>query len=119
MDEHNTPIRAPVDPAGPDSPWRFRLYLAGDTPAGEAARCNLMSVCDRFLAGRYALEIIDLLEDSAGAEADRIFAVPTVIRLAPGPPRKVIGDLSDQQKVLAGLNIPIAGPPGDSPPDPE
>lgn len=115
MTERGCNTNAPGGGEPPAPAWQFRLYVAGMTPAGEAARANLAAVCDQCLAGRYAVEVVDLLAEPARAEADRIFAIPAALRIAPAPEKRVIGDLSDRRRVLAGLGIPEAS---GRPPDP-
>jgi circadian clock protein KaiB len=85
--------------------WQLRLYIAGQTPKSIKALSNLKKLAEEHLAGIYSIEIIDLLENPQLAEGDQILAVPTLVRKFPEPIRKIIGDLSNQQKVLVGLNI--------------
>jgi circadian clock protein KaiB len=86
-------------------PWRLRLYVAGQTPKSLTALANLRRLCENQLAGRYQLEVIDLLEHPHLARRDEILAVPTLVRKLPPPIRKVIGDLSSQERVLVGLGL--------------
>jgi circadian clock protein KaiB len=88
-----------------DQTWELRLYIAGKTPKSVAALSNLKKYCEEHLQGRYKIEIIDLLLQPQLAEGDQIFAVPTLVRKVPVPIRKIIGDLSNEEKVLVGLNI--------------
>jgi circadian clock protein KaiB len=88
-----------------DALWELKLYVAGKTPKSVTALKNLKKYCEEHLKGKYRLEIIDLLKKPQLAEGDQIFAVPTLVRKVPGPMRKIIGDLSDEEKVLVGLNI--------------
>jgi circadian clock protein KaiB len=88
-----------------DKTWELRLYIAGKTPKSVAALSNLKKYCEEHLQGRYKIEIIDLLLQPQLAEGDQIFAVPTLVRKVPVPIRKIIGDLSNEEKVLVGLNI--------------
>lgn len=88
------------------SGYRFRVYVAGQTERTQAAVANLRSVCEARLAGHAELEIIDAVERPDLAEADGIFIAPTVLRLAPWPPRRVYGDLSDHDRVVAALGLP-------------
>lgn len=89
--------------------WELRLYVAGQTPRSVAALTNLRSYCEQHLAGRYKLEVIDLLTHPQLAEGDQILAIPTLVRKVPVPIRKIIGDLSNAEKVLVGLDIrPLA-----------
>jgi circadian clock protein KaiB len=83
----------------------LRLYVAGETPRSLRAIDNLQRICENEPVGRYNIEIIDLLQDPRRARDDQIIAVPTLVRQLPRPPRRVIGDLSDAGKVLAGLQI--------------
>jgi circadian clock protein KaiB len=85
--------------------WELRLYVAGQTPKSVAALKNLRQYCEMHLKGQYKIEVIDLLEKPQLAEGDQIFAIPTLVRKVPVPIRKIIGDLSDEEKVLVGLNI--------------
>jgi circadian clock protein KaiB len=85
--------------------WELRLYIAGNTPKSLAAITNLKIYCEEHLEGIYHIEIIDLLVHPQLAEGDEIFAVPTLVRKVPEPIRKIIGDLSNKEKVLVGLNI--------------
>ncbi|MDQ6698449.1 MAG: circadian clock KaiB family protein, partial [Actinomycetota bacterium] len=83
----------------------LRLYVAGQSPKSLRAFVNLKSICDENLAGRYEIEIIDLVEHPALARSDDILAIPTLVRRLPAPLRKIIGDLSDTDKVLVGLRV--------------
>ena len=85
--------------------WELRLYIAGQTPKSVAALSNLKKYCEEHLQGKYKIEVIDLLLQPQLAEGDQIFAVPTLVRKVPVPIRKIIGDLSNEEKVLVGLNI--------------
>ncbi|HOI12488.1 MAG TPA: circadian clock KaiB family protein [Methanoculleus sp.] len=85
--------------------WILRLYVAGQTPKSLAAFANLKRICEEHLAGRYKIEVIDLLEHPQLARGDQIFAVPTLVRKLPPPLRKIIGDLSNTEKVLVGLDV--------------
>ncbi len=85
--------------------WELRLYIAGKTPRAIQAFQNLQRICEEHLAGRYRIEIIDLLETPALAKGDQIVAVPTLVRRLPEPVRKIIGDLSNTERVLVGLDI--------------
>jgi circadian clock protein KaiB len=88
-----------------DKQWELRLYIAGKTPKSMAALSNLKKYCEEHLEGKYRIEIIDLLIHPQLAEGDQIFAIPTLVRKVPEPIRKIIGDLSNKEKVLVGLNI--------------
>ena len=83
----------------------LRLYVAGQTPKSLAALSNLKKICAEHLEGRYKLHVIDLVKTPQLAQNDQILAIPTLVRKLPEPIRKIIGDLSDQNKVLVGLNL--------------
>src|SRR3954470_22980542 len=85
--------------------WELRLYVAGKTTKSVAAINNLNKVCEEHLKGKYVIEVIDLLVHPQLAEGDQIFAIPTLVKKVPEPIRKIIGDLSNEEKVLVGLNI--------------
>jgi circadian clock protein KaiB len=85
--------------------WTLRLYLAGQTPKCMAAFANLKKICEEHLAGKYKIEIIDLLKDPQLAQGDQILAIPTLVRKLPQPVRKIIGDLSNTERVLVGLDL--------------
>lgn len=91
-------------PASPEQ-WLLRLYIAGQTPRSLAAISNLHRLCESHLQGRYQIEIVDLLEKPQLAEGDEIIAIPTLVRRLPEPIRNVIGDLSDAEKALVGLQL--------------
>jgi circadian clock protein KaiB len=88
-----------------DKAWELKLYVAGKTEKSVTALKNLKHYCEEHLKGEYHLEVIDLLEKPQLAEGDQIFAIPTLVRKVPVPIRKIIGDLSNEEKVLVGLNI--------------
>lgn len=88
-----------------DQTWELRLYVAGKTPKSITAFQNLSRYCETHLKGKYKIEVIDLIEQPQLAEGDQIFAIPTLVRKFPEPIRKIIGDLSNEEKVLVGLNI--------------
>jgi circadian clock protein KaiB len=83
----------------------LRLYVAGHTPRSIAAFANLKRICEEYLAGRYQIEVIDLIQNPQLARGDQILAVPTLVRRLPEPVRKIIGDLSNSDRVLVGLDI--------------
>lgn len=85
--------------------WELRLYIAGNTPKSVTALNNLKKYCEEHLKGQYKIEVIDLLIQPQLAAGDQILAVPTLVRKVPVPIRKIIGDLSNEEKVLVGLNI--------------
>ena len=85
--------------------WELRLYVAGSTPKSMLALENLKRFCEQYLQNKYSLEIIDLLVQPQLAAGDQILAIPTLVRKMPTPIRKIIGDLSNEEKVLVGLNL--------------
>ena len=85
--------------------WQLRLYVAGQTPRSLTAFAHLKRICEEHLAGRYRIEIIDLLENPTLAKGDQILAIPTLVRKLPEPVRKIIGDLSNTERVLVGLDL--------------
>ena len=92
------------DGFGPEM-WYLRLYVAGQSPRSLRAFANLKSLCEENLSGHYEIEIIDLAQNPALAQADDIIALPTLVRRLPAPLRKVIGDLSNADRVLVGLRL--------------
>ncbi len=85
--------------------WELRLYVAGPTPRALNAFKNLKRICEEHLAGKYRIEVIDLLKEPTLARGDQIVAVPTLVRKLPEPVRKIIGDLADTDRVLVGLDL--------------
>jgi circadian clock protein KaiB len=85
--------------------WQLRLYVAGATAKSMAALANLRRLCETHLAGRYEIEVVDLLVNPKLAAGDQILAVPTLVRKFPEPIRKIIGDLSNEERVLVGLDV--------------
>ena len=85
--------------------WNLRLYTAGQSPKSLAALANLKKVCDEHLAGRYSIEVIDLMKNPRLAKDDQIVAIPTLVRKLPEPLRRLVGDLSDTERTLVGLQI--------------
>ncbi|MBI2854458.1 MAG: circadian clock protein KaiB [Chloroflexi bacterium] len=85
--------------------WELRLYIAGQTPKSVTAFANLKKLCEEHLKGKYSIEIVDLLENPRLAAGDQILAVPTLVRKLPEPIKKIIGDLSNTERVLVGLNL--------------
>jgi circadian clock protein KaiB len=85
--------------------WELRLYIAGQTPKSVLALQNITKYCKEHLEGRYSIEVVDLLKNPQLAAGDQIFAIPTLVRKVPQPIRKIIGDLSNEERVLVGLNI--------------
>ena len=89
----------------PSETWELRLYVAGKTEKSLTAFSNLKRYCEEHLQGLYSIEIIDLVENPQLAEEDKILATPTLAKILPPPVRKIIGDLSDREKVLIGLDL--------------
>ena len=85
--------------------WDLRLYTAGQSPTSLAALANLKRICDEHLAGRYSIEVIDLMKNPRLAKDDEIVAIPTLVRKLPEPLRKIIGDLSNEERALVGLQL--------------
>jgi circadian clock protein KaiB len=85
--------------------WDLRLYIAGATPASQRAIINLKQICDKNLSGKYSIEVIDLLKNPKLAAGDQIVAIPTLVRRLPEPMRKIIGDLSNTERAMVGLDI--------------
>ncbi|HSK09944.1 MAG TPA: circadian clock KaiB family protein [Vicinamibacterales bacterium] len=101
------PDDSTIDRAGSrdTSAWQLRLYVAGQTANCLRAYVNLQRICEENLAGRYVIEVIDLLENPRLAAGDEIIAIPTLVRKLPTPVRKIIGDLSNNERVLVGLQL--------------
>jgi len=89
--------------------WNMRLYVAGQTPKSLAAFSNLKQLCDQHLTGRYQIEVVDLLKQPQLAQNDQIVALPTLVRKLPEPIKRVIGDLSNLERVMIGLDLLAAG----------
>jgi circadian clock protein KaiB len=85
--------------------YLLRLYVAGQTPKSIQAFANLKRICEEYLAGRYEIEVIDLLQNPALARGDQILALPAVVRQLPPPVKKIIGDFSNDERVLVGLDL--------------
>ena len=85
--------------------WELRLYVAGQSPKSVAAFANLKKLCEEHLAGKYTIEVIDLLEQPQLAAGDQIVAIPTLVRKLPQPLRKIVGDLSNRERTLVGLQL--------------
>jgi circadian clock protein KaiB len=91
--------------------YNLRLYVAGQTPKSITALANLKNICEEHLVGRYQIEVIDLLEHPQLAAGDQILAVPTLVRRLPEPFKRIIGNLSNMERVLVGLDLrPVAAP---------
>jgi circadian clock protein KaiB len=91
-----------------EATWDLCLYVAGQTPKSLAAFANLKKLCEEHLAGQYRIEIVDLLKEPHRARTDEVLAIPTLVRKNPPPQRKIIGDLSNTNRTLAGLDLRIA-----------
>lgn len=90
--------------------WELRLYVAGQTPKSMCALANLKKICEQYIPGNYSIEVVDLCKNPRLAAGDQILAIPTLVRKLPEPIRKILGDLSDENKVLVGLDLrPISG----------
>ena len=96
-----------VTPSADPRAYVLRLYVAGQTPKSVLAFNNLKQICEEHLQGRYEIEIIDLLENPQLAAGDQILAVPTLVRRLPEPIKKIIGDLSNKERVLVGLDLQV------------
>jgi circadian clock protein KaiB len=97
----NVPGGAPCD----EEYWDLRLYVAGQTPRSIAALANLKRFCEEYLAGKCRIEVVDVAENPQLARADQILAIPTLVRKLPAPMRKIIGDLSNTERVLVGFDL--------------
>jgi circadian clock protein KaiB len=91
--------------SGGEEIWELRLYVAGQTPRAVTAFANLKKLCDEYVKCKYRIEVIDLLKNPQLAKGDQILAVPTLVRKLPVPVRKIIGDLSNTERVLVGLDL--------------
>lgn len=105
MSPGKTSSRTPKPQAGPGEFWELRLYVAGQTARAVTAFANLKKICEEHLNGSYRIEVIDLLKNPQLARGDQILAVPTLVRKLPVPVRKIIGDLSNTERVLVGLDL--------------
>ena len=110
MTAHDAPVAAPEplgagEPQGHEHPFELRLYVAGQTPKSVNAFNNLRRICEEHMPGQYQIEVVDLLENPKLAKGDQILAIPTLVRKLPSPIRKIIGDLSNTERVLVGLDI--------------
>ena len=105
-----SPVRVKSAPAGSSAcAWNLRLYVAGRTPRSVTAFENLKRICEEHLKGQYEIEIIDLIEQPQLAKGDQILAIPTLVRRLPAPIKKLIGDLSNTERVLVGLDLRANG----------
>ena len=93
--------------AGANEVWQLRLYVAGQTPRSVAAFANLKKICEEHLAGRYDIEVVDLVKHPQLAAGDQILAIPTLVRELPEPIKRVIGDLSDESRALLNLDVEV------------
>jgi circadian clock protein KaiB len=91
------------------STWHFCLYIAGENPRSLNALENLKRLCDEELPGRYEIEVLDIVSQPGLARTRNIVALPTLVRTKPEPIRRVIGDLSNREKFMAGMDVPISG----------
>jgi circadian clock protein KaiB len=89
----------------PEAKWDLKLYVAGQTPKSLLAFANLKRICEEHLAGLYSIEVIDLRKSPQLAKGDQILALPTLVRKLPSPVRKIVGDLANTERVLAGLDL--------------
>jgi circadian clock protein KaiB len=106
MSARRNPRRQAAQADGDDADfWELRLYVAGQTAKSLTAFANLQRICEEHLAGKYSIELIDLLKNPRLAAGDQILAIPTLVRRLPEPMRKIIGDLSDTEAVLVGLDL--------------
>jgi circadian clock protein KaiB len=92
-------------PRQQDEVWSLRLYVAGQSPKSVAAFANLKRICEEHLAGKYSIEVIDLLKEPQLAAGDQILAIPTLVRKLPEPLRKIVGDLRNTERTLVGLDL--------------
>ena|ERR1041384_68781 len=97
-------VTRPVETV-PGAAWELRLYVAGQTPKSVTAFANLKKICEEYIPGKYNLEVVDLLKNPTLAKGDQILAIPTLVRKLPEPIRKILGDLSDTERVLIGLDL--------------
>ena len=98
MDVPDLPIAAP-------GPYKLRLFITGSTPRSTRAIANMRRICEANLRGQYSLEVIDVYQDPEATKEMQIVATPTLVKLLPEPLRRIVGDLSDEERVLAGLNF--------------
>lgn len=95
----------PAEPEVDSEFWDLKLYVAGQTPKSVAALANLKKFCEEHLQGKYRIEVVDLVKNPQLARNDQILAIPTLVRHLPSPIRKIIGDLSNSERVLVGLDV--------------
>jgi len=101
----NATVRSDRPITGAEELWYLRLYVAGQSPRSLHALANLKRLCEEHLAGHYEIEVIDLIESPSLARGDDILAIPTLVRRLPEPLRRIIGDLSNTERVLVGLRL--------------
>lgn len=101
----NTTAETASEKREPTKKWELRLYVAGQTPKSVAAFANLKNICETHMPGQFHIELIDLLKNPGLAKGDQILAIPTLVRKLPVPIRKIIGDLSNTDRVLIGLDL--------------
>jgi circadian clock protein KaiB len=104
-DVDRTNIHWEQDPVSWDGIWEFRLYVSGQTVKSIKAIANLKRICDEHLPGRYRIDVVDLSEHPENARRDGVIALPTLVRKLPPPLRRILGDLSNSEKVILGLEI--------------
>jgi len=102
--------KAPTGAEGEKETWELRLYIAGQTPRSVAAFANLRRLCEAHLPGRYKIDVIDLMQHPQLAAGDQIVAIPTLVRKLPEPLRRIVGDLSNTERALVGLQLRPAKP---------
>lgn len=100
-----TTRQKPEKPHSEQDTWELRLYVAGQTPKSMTAFANLKKLCEEHLEGKYRIEVIDLMKNPQLAKGDQIIAIPTLVRKLPQPLKKIIGDLSNTERVLVGLDL--------------
>jgi len=100
-----TEYTAPTETDQETETWALRLYVAGETPRSVAAFANLKKLCEEHLPGRYQIEVIDLMQNPQLAAGDQIVAIPTLVRKLPEPLRRIVGDLSNTERTLVGLQL--------------
>jgi circadian clock protein KaiB len=106
MTKSARPVEKPnADGAAAEEIWALRLYIAGQTPKSIAAFANLKKICEAHLPGRYQIEVVDLLKQPQLAAGDQIVAIPTLVRKLPEPLRRIVGDLSNTERTLVGLQL--------------
>jgi circadian clock protein KaiB len=104
MTKKTRAVTPDISPPAPDM-WQLKLYVAGQTPKSLIACANLIQICEEHLGGKYCIKVIDLLVDPQLAKGDQILALPTLVRQLPKPVKQILGDLSDTERVLVGLDI--------------